>query len=102
MTYTVETVRQALLDQGLSALLAKAPVTDTPAEALLYITLFNRLETQGYLEPAQKDYLHRTVQGLQMFGDSFVVSLVEDIADRPGIGILAQLSLGNENLPRRY
>lgn len=86
MTYIVETVRQALFDQGISEVLFLGEaysVADTPAEALLYITLFNRLEAQGYpFEPAGKDYLHRTVQGLQMFGNSFVTSLVEDITDR--------------------
>ena len=87
MAYTVETVRQGLLDQGILEVSFDGdtyPVSSTDAEALLYIVIYNRLKSGGYpFESAGRDYLHRTVQALQMFGDSFVADLVDDIAGNP-------------------
>ena len=86
MTYTVETVRQALLDQGTTELQfndVTYSVAETSPIVLLYIVIRNQLINEGQLlTPDSHDYVSRTVQALQMFGDTFMVDLIEDLASR--------------------
>ena len=86
MNYTVETVQQSLLDQGITEVRIGEvvyPVASTNPRALLYIVIYNGLrEQQATFAPGGHDYLDRTVQSLQMFGDAFMVNLVEDLVAR--------------------
>ena len=83
MTYTVETIRQALLDQGITEVHfggKSYPVATTSAEALLYITITNNLKEHiRKVSPDDETYLDRTVQALQMFGQQFMEALVEEV-----------------------
>ena len=84
MNYTVETIQQSLLDQGITEVHigeAVYPVASTNPRALLYIVIYNGLkEEQPSFSSSGHDYLGRTVQSLQMFGDPFMISLVEGLA----------------------
>ena len=86
MNYTVGTVRQALLDQGITELQLNNvtyPVETTDANALLYIVIFNRLiDASQTFSSDNNDYLSRTVQAIQMFGTPYVIQLIEDRASR--------------------
>ena len=85
MTYTVDTIRQALLDQGITEVHFGGrtyPVSTTSAEALLYITITNNLKEHiRKVSPDDETYLDRTVQALQMFGQQFMEALVEEADD---------------------
>ena len=85
MTYTVDTIRQALLDQGITEVQFGGktyPVSTTSATALLYITITNNLKEHiRKVSPNDETYLYRTVQALQMFGQPFIEELVEEIDD---------------------
>lgn len=84
MVYTVETIQQALLDQGITELQFHGTtysVTETRPIALLYIWIHGQLISSEYSSvPDGHDFLFRTVQALQMFGDSYIISLVEKLA----------------------
>lgn len=86
MTYTVDTVRQTLLDQGITELLFNSvtySVAETNPRALLYIVIENQLVNEKRsLTPDSHDYISRTVQALQMFGKAFMIDLIEDLASR--------------------
>ena len=86
MNYTVGKIRQALLDQGITEVELNNvvfPVATTDPHALLYIVIFNGLiDADQTFSSDNNDYISRTVQALQMFGDPFVVDLVDDITDR--------------------
>jgi hypothetical protein len=82
----VETVRQALLDQGITELQfnnVTYSVAETNPKALLYIVIQNQLiNEKRSLTPDSHDYISRTTQALQMFGNTFMVDLIEDLASR--------------------
>ena len=86
MNYTVGTVRQALLDQGITELHLNDvtyPVETTDAHALLYLVIFDKLINAGQtLSSDNNDYVSRTAQALQMFGIEYVTGLIEDCAAR--------------------
>ena len=85
MTYTVDTIRQTLLSQGITEVQFGGktyPVSTTAAEALLYITIINNLKEHiRKVSPDNDAYLSRTVQALQMFGEPFMEDLVDEITD---------------------
>ena len=85
MTYTVETIRQTLLNQGITEVHFGGktyPVATTSAKALLYITITNNLKEHiRKVSPDDETYLYRTVQALQMFGQPFMEALVVESDD---------------------
>ena len=85
MIYSVETIKDALRDQGITEVYfdgAYHSVEDTNPTALLYILIYGQVTGSGAIvTPKTRDYLYRMSQALQMFGDPVVVASIQDLID---------------------
>ena len=85
MIYSVDTVQQALLDQGVTEVEFDGTaysVADTNPTALLYILIYGQVTGSGAIvTPDTRDYLYRMSQALQMFGNPAVVASIQDLID---------------------
>ena len=85
MIYSADTIKQQLLDQGITEVVFDGvtySVVDTSALALQYILAYTEVTSSGaVITPNTRDYLYRMGQALQMFGDSSVVQSIQDLID---------------------